>query len=52
MYKPDCILLYSNNTVVTLDDFSVHKTNPANYAQWNLLPIIIQILAVCQVLST
>ena len=35
MYKPDCILLYSNNTGwQTLDNFSVHKTNPANYGQW------------------
>ncbi len=35
MYKPDCPLMYSNNTGwITIDEFSVRKTNPANYAQW------------------
>ena len=35
MYKPDCILMYSTHSQwVTIDDFSVRKTNSEHYAQW------------------
>tara|TARA_B100001564_G_scaffold360060_1_gene385269 strand:- start:575 stop:3448 length:2874 start_codon:yes stop_codon:yes gene_type:complete len=35
MYKPDCVLMYSNHSKwVTIDDFSIRKSNSEHYAQW------------------
>ena len=35
MYKPDCVLMYSNNSQwVTIDNFSVYKSNSEHSVQW------------------